>query len=91
MSLRKIKAWSAAVALSVLCAPSMAAWPEDQTIELVVGFAPGGGTDLMARALVPFLEKNLVAKHALLLSISLVLAVKSPLRIWPVPSLMATQ
>jgi hypothetical protein len=40
MSLRKIKAWSAAVALSVLCAPSMAAWPEDQTIELVVGFAP---------------------------------------------------
>lgn len=55
MSLRKVKACSAAVVLSVLCAPSFAAWPDDQTIELVVGFAPGGGTDLMARALVPFL------------------------------------
>ena len=55
MSLRKVKACSAAVVLSLLCAPSFAAWPDDQTIELVVGFAPGGGTDLMARALVPFL------------------------------------
>jgi tripartite-type tricarboxylate transporter receptor subunit TctC len=62
MSLRKFKACSAAVLLSVLCAPSFAAWPEDQTIELVVGFAPGGGTDLMARALVPFLEKKLGGK-----------------------------
>ena len=58
MSLRKVKACSAAFLLSVLCAPSYAAWPEDQAIELVVGFAPGGGTDLMARALVPFLEKK---------------------------------
>jgi len=58
MFVRKIKAWCAAVALSVLCAPSMAAWPDDQTIELVVGFAPGGGTDLMARALVPFFREK---------------------------------
>jgi tripartite-type tricarboxylate transporter receptor subunit TctC len=62
MFVRKLKVWSAALALSVMCAPSMAAWPDDQTIELVVGFAPGGGTDLMARALVPFLEKKLGGK-----------------------------
>ena len=62
MFVRKLKVWSAALALSVVCAPSMAAWPDDQTIELVVGFAPGGGTDLMARALVPFLEKKLGGK-----------------------------
>jgi tripartite-type tricarboxylate transporter receptor subunit TctC len=41
---------------------SSAAWPDDQTIELIVGFAPGGGTDLMARALVPFVEKKLGGK-----------------------------
>ena len=58
----KLKVWFAALAFSILCAPSMAAWPDDQTIELVVGFAPGGGTDLMARALVPFLEKKLGGK-----------------------------
>jgi len=39
-----------------------AAWPDDQAIELIVGFAPGGGTDLMARALVPFVEKKLSSK-----------------------------
>ena len=45
---------------------SSAAWPDDQAIELIVGFAPGGGTDLMARALVPFLEKKLGGKARIL-------------------------
>jgi len=36
-----------------------AAWPDDQPIEIVVGFSAGGGTDLMARALAPFIEKRL--------------------------------
>ena len=48
--------------LLMVATPVWAAWPEDQTIELVVGFAPGGGTDLMARALVPFIEKKLGGK-----------------------------
>ncbi len=42
-----------------VCAPVIAAWPDDQSIELVVGFAPGGGTDLMARAMAPYMEKKL--------------------------------
>jgi tripartite-type tricarboxylate transporter receptor subunit TctC len=36
-----------------------AAWPEDKPIELVVGFAPGGGTDTMARLLARTMEKYL--------------------------------
>jgi tripartite-type tricarboxylate transporter receptor subunit TctC len=39
-----------------------AAWPDDQPIEVVVGFAPGGGTDLMARSLAPFIQKRLGGK-----------------------------
>jgi tripartite-type tricarboxylate transporter receptor subunit TctC len=36
-----------------------AAWPSDQPINLIVGYAPGGGTDMVARQLVPHLEKAL--------------------------------
>jgi tripartite-type tricarboxylate transporter receptor subunit TctC len=46
-------------ALSLASAGAFAAWPNDKTIEVVVGFAPGGGTDLMARKLLPFVQKRL--------------------------------
>ena len=47
-------------ALSVaLCQPAFAAWPEDRPIEIVVGFAAGGGTDVMARKLFAAVEKRL--------------------------------
>jgi tripartite-type tricarboxylate transporter receptor subunit TctC len=39
-----------------------AAWPDDKPIEVVVGFAPGGGTDVMARKLLPFVERALGGK-----------------------------
>lgn len=38
-----------------------AAWPDDKPIEVVIGFAPGGGTDSMARKLLPFVQKRLGA------------------------------
>lgn len=53
----------AAVAATFLAStPSWAAWPDDKPIEVVVGFAPGGGTDLMARKLLPFVQKRLSPK-----------------------------
>lgn len=40
-------------------APAHAAWPTDRSIDLIVGFAPGGGTDITARTLARYLEKEL--------------------------------
>ncbi|WP_444633489.1 Bug family tripartite tricarboxylate transporter substrate binding protein [Cupriavidus oxalaticus] len=50
---------AAACLVTALAPTAHAAWPEDQPIEVVVGFAPGGGTDLMARSLAPFIQKSL--------------------------------
>jgi tripartite-type tricarboxylate transporter receptor subunit TctC len=36
-----------------------AAWPTDSPIEVIVGFAPGGSTDVMARMLAPYIAKHL--------------------------------
>src|SRR4051794_10038905 len=55
---RKIVALLAALTLSPF-GSALAAWPEDKPIEVVIGFAPGGGTDVMARKLLPFVEKRL--------------------------------
>jgi tripartite-type tricarboxylate transporter receptor subunit TctC len=49
----------AIAALTTALQPALAAWPNDKPIEVVVGFAPGGGTDLLARKLGPFLKKQL--------------------------------
>lgn len=54
----------ALVALFAVAAggPARAAWPDDKPIEVIIGFAPGGGTDVMARKLLPFVEKKLDGK-----------------------------
>jgi len=61
----KFKALAIATATfaGLLTAPTTwAAWPDDKPIEVVVGFAAGGGTDLMARKLLPFVQKRLGPK-----------------------------
>jgi tripartite-type tricarboxylate transporter receptor subunit TctC len=44
------------------CGSAFAAWPEDKPVEVIIGFAPGGATDVMARKLLPFVEKRLDGK-----------------------------
>lgn len=38
---------------------AFAAWPADKPITVIVAYSPGGGTDLIARAVQPYLEKYL--------------------------------
>jgi tripartite-type tricarboxylate transporter receptor subunit TctC len=47
-------------AMMLICSQAaLAVWPEDRSIEVVVGYAPGGSTDLMARAILPYVRKHL--------------------------------
>ena len=36
-----------------------AAWPSDQPISMIIAYAPGGGTDIIARSILPFIEGSL--------------------------------
>lgn len=50
----------ASLALALAAAPSAhAAWPADAPINVTVGFAPGGSTDVMVRIIAPFIAKHL--------------------------------
>ena len=52
-----------AAAFGVLAGgPASAGWPDDKPIEVVIGFAPGGATDVMARKLLPAVEQKLGGK-----------------------------
>ena len=51
-----------ALAAVVLSGAAHAEWPNDRPIEIIVAFSPGGSTDVMARAMQPYLEKELGAK-----------------------------
>lgn len=57
--MKKILGGMAVACLALCSQTAMAAWPNDKPIELVVGFGPGGGTDVMARVLGRFMEKRL--------------------------------
>src|SRR3954470_20279247 len=49
-------AWLILAWLALLPGASLAAYPE-KPITLIVAYSPGGGTDLVARAIAPYLEK----------------------------------
>jgi tripartite-type tricarboxylate transporter receptor subunit TctC len=57
-----LKRLAVAIAAFAISTPLLAAWPDDKPVEVVVGFAPGGGTDLMARKLFAFVQKRLGGK-----------------------------
>jgi tripartite-type tricarboxylate transporter receptor subunit TctC len=45
--------------LALIPAAALAAWPGDKPITMIIAYSPGGGTDLIARAVAPYLEKYL--------------------------------
>lgn len=61
MKHRGIKLALAIAALAASASYAQAEWPKDRPIQMIVAFAPGGSTDVMARAIEPFLEKELGA------------------------------
>ncbi len=59
----------AATALALPC-PALAqgGWPAGRPIEVIVGFAPGGGTDVMVRALGLFLGAEIPGANFVVLN-----------------------
>lgn len=55
------------MALGGLSSTAHAAWPADAPIEVIVGFAPGGTTDIMARVLAPYIARQLGDKASLVI------------------------
>lgn len=63
MKITVVRTMALAVAIaSAQAGTAFADWPTDRPIELIVAFAPGGGTDVMLRTLAPFLEADLGTK-----------------------------
>ena len=57
----RIRSLALASCLVAGALPSVApaAWPADQPINMIIAYAPGGGTDIIARSIIPFIEKHL--------------------------------
>src|SRR6185295_264231 len=55
-----MRPWIAALCTALIFLPGAAGaqYPE-RVINLIVAYSPGGGTDLIARAIAPYIEKNL--------------------------------
>lgn len=49
----------ACVGLLAAAGVAQAEWPKDREITMIVGYSAGGGTDVLARTLAPFIEKHL--------------------------------
>jgi len=57
--LLRSSAQQAALAAALAAGGAHAAWPADQPINMIIAYAPGGGTDIIARNIIPFMEKYL--------------------------------
>ncbi|MEO7402895.1 MAG: tripartite tricarboxylate transporter substrate binding protein [Burkholderiales bacterium] len=56
---RAVRRLSAGILVAgVFSSAASAAWP-DQPINMIIAYAPGGGTDIIARSILPFIEANL--------------------------------
>lgn len=54
-----LKSVALASAMMAIAGAAWADWPTDRPIEMIVAFAPGGGTDIMLRTLAPYVEAEL--------------------------------
>lgn len=54
-----LKSAALAAMMMTTATAALAEWPTDRPIEMIVAYAPGGGTDIMLRALAPFIEAEL--------------------------------
>ncbi len=61
-----LKSLPLAAAMLTMAGAAHADWPTDRPIEMIVAFAPGGGTDIMLRTLAPYLEAELDAQFPVL-------------------------
>ena len=53
-----LKRWILTAGLTLIASTALGAYPE-RPITMIVAYPPGGGTDLVARAVAPFVEKYL--------------------------------
>jgi len=67
MNMRRLLHRSALCAGLLCTTAAMAQWPDDHPIQVYVGFAAGGGTDIMARTMAPFIQKYLGGRASLVI------------------------
>ena len=59
MMSRRVLGTAAAVLAASARARAQGGWPGDRTIEVIVPYPPGGGVDIMARVVLPFVAQHL--------------------------------
>jgi len=57
--MKRIAIAAAAAAALMGAVPAAAEWPNDKPIRVLVGFGPGGGTDIVTRIIAPPLSELL--------------------------------
>ena len=60
--IRLVRGLSIAIAAAFAAPCAQAAWPDDRPIEIIVGYQPGSGPDILARRMAPAMAKYLGPK-----------------------------